>query len=123
MKKGKLRDDDGKETSDMYDIPDGIVAHLTRECGGNVQGRHVVEVTSGSFEKETQSASDIAKNTADLECGSVFLSAYRSYQQAIWHTRNNWVCEADSLELDRREKDDLLNGRNVTGTFPVSRSA
>jgi hypothetical protein len=34
-------------------VPDGIIARLTRECGGNVHGRHVVDVTSGSFEKET----------------------------------------------------------------------
>jgi hypothetical protein len=36
------------------DVPDGIIAHLTRECGGNVHDRHVVEVTWGSFGKETQ---------------------------------------------------------------------
>jgi hypothetical protein len=31
--------------------------------------------------------------------------------------------EADWLELDRREKGDLLKGKNGTITFPVSRSA
>jgi hypothetical protein len=35
------------------DIPDGIIAHLTRECGGNVHDHHVVDVTCGLFEKET----------------------------------------------------------------------
>jgi hypothetical protein len=34
-------------------VPDGIIAHLTKECGGNRHDRHVVNVTSGSFEKET----------------------------------------------------------------------
>jgi predicted RNase H-like nuclease (RuvC/YqgF family) len=38
------------------DVPDGIIAHLTRECGGNVHDRHVVDVTCGSFEKETKGA-------------------------------------------------------------------
>jgi hypothetical protein len=38
------------------DVPDGIIAHLTRECGGKVHKRHVVDITSGSFEKETQGA-------------------------------------------------------------------
>jgi hypothetical protein len=36
-----------------FDVPDGIVAHLTRECGANVHDRHVVDVTCGSFEPET----------------------------------------------------------------------
>jgi hypothetical protein len=36
-----------------FDIPDGIIAHLTRECGGNVHDRNIVAVTCGSFEKET----------------------------------------------------------------------
>jgi hypothetical protein len=39
-----------------YDVPDGIIAHLTKECGGNVHGRLLADVTSGSFEKETEGA-------------------------------------------------------------------
>jgi polyhydroxyalkanoate synthesis regulator phasin len=39
-----------------FDFPDGIIGHLTRECGGNVHDRHVVDVTSGSFEKQTEGA-------------------------------------------------------------------
>jgi hypothetical protein len=123
MKKRKLCRPNGHQTDEICDIPDGIIAHLTRKCGGNVHDRHVVDVTCGSFEKETQSASNVAKNAADLESSSVFLSAYRSYQEHIQHARNSWVCEADRLELDCREKDDLLNRKNVTGTFAVSRSA
>jgi hypothetical protein len=46
-KKGKLSMRSGKETDETYNIPDRVIAHLTRECGGNVHGRHVVEVTSG----------------------------------------------------------------------------
>jgi hypothetical protein len=71
VKKGKLHDDKGKEIDDMYDIPDGIIAHLTRECGGNVHDRHVVEVTSGSLEKETLGAnphSGVFLNRAGI-CG------------------------------------------------------
>jgi hypothetical protein len=34
-----------------FDVPDGIIAHLTKECGGNVHG-HLVDITSGSFKKE-----------------------------------------------------------------------
>jgi hypothetical protein len=56
MNKGKLRDEDGDETAEMCDIPDGIIAHLTKECGGNVRDRHLVNVTSGSFENEIYGA-------------------------------------------------------------------
>jgi hypothetical protein len=74
------------------EIPDGIIAHLTRECGGNVHDRHVVEVTCGSFAKETREANPhsgaydnedwaAAKNVADLETDSRFLSAYRTKEE------------------------------------------
>jgi hypothetical protein len=86
-----------------FDVPDGIIAHLTSECGGNVHDRHVVDVTSGSFEKETNGANPhsgaynnnptyAAKNAADLEADSYFFSAYREKEEDIPHTRNNWVC-------------------------------
>jgi hypothetical protein len=89
VKKGKLRDGRGKETKITSDIPDGIIAHLTKECGRNVHDRHVVDITSGSFEKETHGANRhsgafdnekwaAAKNAADLETDSCFLSAYRT---------------------------------------------
>jgi hypothetical protein len=53
VKKGKLRHSDGSETGEICDIPDGIIVHLTKECGGNVHDHHVVEVTCGSFENGT----------------------------------------------------------------------
>jgi hypothetical protein len=55
LKKGKGKDFWGKEVE--FDVPDGIIAHLTRECGGNVHDRHVVDVACGWFEKETYGAS------------------------------------------------------------------
>jgi hypothetical protein len=39
-----------KETK--FDVPDGIIAYLTRECGKKVHDRHVVDVTCGSFKKD-----------------------------------------------------------------------
>jgi hypothetical protein len=103
LKKGKLRLQNGKEADEMYDIPDGIIAHLTRECGGNVHDRKVVDVTCGSFEKEIVGANPhsgachnspkwSAKNAADLEADSLFGSAYRERREDIPHTRNNWIC-------------------------------
>jgi hypothetical protein len=98
MKKGKDR------YNREYDVPDGIIAHLTRECGGNVHDYDVVEVTSGSFEKETKGANPhsgacdndpmfAAKNAADLEDNSCFISALRAEEDNIPHTKNNWVLE------------------------------
>jgi hypothetical protein len=104
VKKGKLRySTTNKETDTTYDIPDGIIAHLTRECGGNVHFRRVVNVTCGSFEKEICGANPYsgayenspcyaARNAADLAVDSHFLSAYRRCSENIPHTRNNWLC-------------------------------
>jgi hypothetical protein len=88
---------------DYFDVPNGIIAHLTRKCGGNVHDRNVVEVTSGSFEKETIGANlhsgalnnkpeCAAKNAADLKTDSYFQSACRTKKEDIPHTRNNWIC-------------------------------
>jgi hypothetical protein len=68
-----------------------------------VHDRDVVEVTCGSFEKETQGPNPhsgaylndpdyAAKNAADLETDSRFRSAYRKKEVDIPHTRNNWIC-------------------------------
>jgi hypothetical protein len=102
VKKGRLHCSDG-QTDAMYVIPDGIIAHLTRECGGNVNDCHIVDITSGSFEKETQGANRhsgayhnnpwcAAQNAADLETDSFFESAFRGRDENIPHTRNNWIC-------------------------------
>jgi hypothetical protein len=85
------------------DVPDGIITHLTRECGANVHDGHVVEVTSGSFAKETHwvdlhleafgnHPNYAAKNASDLETASCFWSAYREKEDDIPYTRNNRVC-------------------------------
>jgi hypothetical protein len=99
MKKVKTKSvclSDEEEEEIELDVPDGIIAHLTRKCGGNVHDRHVVEVTSGSFEKETQGLEDdprcAAKNATDFETDSLFFSAFRDKEEDIPHTRNNWIC-------------------------------
>jgi hypothetical protein len=84
-------------------VPDGIIAHLTRECGGNVHDAKVVDISCGSFEKETDEANPhsgalsndpgfAAENAADLDADSCFFSAYRNSWDPIPPTRNNWVC-------------------------------
>jgi hypothetical protein len=99
-KNGKLSDEDGKETDKMFDIPDGIIAHLTRECTGNVHDHRVVNVTSSKplddaihFPKRTVDPNLVAaKNATDLESSPCFFSAYRTKEEDIPHARNNWVC-------------------------------
>jgi hypothetical protein len=70
-----------KEGTGGYDVADGIIAYVTMECGGNVHDHYVVDITSGSFEKETERVNPpsgaynsdprhAAKNAADLESDS-----------------------------------------------------
>jgi hypothetical protein len=76
----------------QFDMPDGIIAHLTRECGGNVHDRHVVDVTGWSFKKETNSGGDAMKNIANMTDGSFLMSVYRKKEEDMPHTKNNWLC-------------------------------
>jgi hypothetical protein len=71
-----------------YTPLNGIIAHLTKECCGNVHDREVVTVTSS--EVLQKKACYAAKNVADLSLNSVFCSAHRNL--LILHSRNNWIC-------------------------------
>jgi hypothetical protein len=68
-----------------------------------VHDRHIVDVTSGSFEKETDRFKPdshrydndpryAAMNVADLDTDLLFLSAYREKEEDIPPTMNNCVC-------------------------------
>jgi hypothetical protein len=91
VKKGKLREE-GDEVNEICGIPDGIIAHLTKECGGNMHDRHLVEVTSGSFEVTSVENAKDPKQVADLDDASEYWSNYHRVSDNIQHTRNNWVC-------------------------------
>jgi hypothetical protein len=130
------------EVDEVISPLDGIVAHLTRECGGNVADHGLVRVVGSSVHRDD--AEFVAKNAADLASDSVFYSrpepdqwlCYDFSDMVVIPTHysiragsdmapRNWViegrkCEAEWLELDRREKDESLKGINVEGTFPVS---
>jgi hypothetical protein len=69
---------------------EGIIACLSRECGGNVHDRGVVVVTSSKT--STDNSVDAAKNAADLRADSHIWSAFRNKSDNIPHTRNNWLC-------------------------------
>jgi hypothetical protein len=73
-----------------FEVPDAIIGHLTRVCGGNVHQFNIVDVTSGWFEKTGSGPqSGALKQIADLAAESYFYSAYRSNAEDIGHTRNN----------------------------------
>jgi hypothetical protein len=50
VKKGKANDQEGKEVD--LDLLNGSIAHLARECDGNMYDCQVVDITCGSFKKE-----------------------------------------------------------------------
>jgi hypothetical protein len=52
MKKRKAGFRDGHQTSEMYDIRDGIIVHLTMERGGTVTDRYIVDRTPGFCKSE-----------------------------------------------------------------------
>ena len=60
---------------------DGIIAHLTRLCGGNVHEKGVVEVTASSV--WAHRSGFVAQNAVDFES----LSEFRSNDEA-----NSWIC-------------------------------
>jgi hypothetical protein len=69
---------------------DGIIAHLTKECGGHVHDHGVVEVTSSPSADPSRRLYD-AKNVADLK-DSVNLFHSSGVSGDVPHTRNNWIC-------------------------------
>jgi hypothetical protein len=69
---------------------DGIIAHLTRECGGNVHDKRAVVVTSSRPLKSHPRCAP--QNVVDLRSDSYFYSAHHSSSSEIPHTRNNWIC-------------------------------
>jgi hypothetical protein len=72
-----------------FDPLNGVIAHLTRECGGNVHDHKVVTVTSSQpISCQPHCA---ARNVVDLASRSVFCSSSR-FAVVSPHQRNNWIC-------------------------------
>jgi serine/threonine protein kinase len=88
IKKQKLRYPWGSKTEEDWEVPVGIIAYLTKQCGGNVSERKVVIVTSSPPAYN----GDVAKNIADLDVDSYFISDCHDIHDEIPPTRNNWVC-------------------------------
>ena len=125
---------------------DGIIAHLTRECGGNVHDKGIVNATSNSASRSSQ-----PRNLVDFGTDSVYESknekntwvcyefknrrviptsySVRSYYNGSpgWHHLKSWVIEVSNdgtenswLEIDRRDNNGDLNAANVTRNFKIS---
>ena len=121
----------------------GIIAQLTRECGGNVHKKGVVEVTASSdfvgqvpenvvdLEEPSCYGSENAINTwlcYDFKDKRVSPTSYtlrsRFNGSKDAHNLKSWVIEASNdgtswQIIDRRDDNDDLNGRNVTHNFEI----
>jgi hypothetical protein len=80
---------------------DGMIAHLTKECGGNVHDHNVVKVTcfqpSGAAKRWQSGAhsDNPPKHAVDLLAPSMFQSAPfngEKYDQHFANVRGSWLC-------------------------------
>ena len=164
MAKRGLKDDANKESSVLsvsdrvkkegsgrefvYDESkklDGVIAHLARECRGNVHDKGIVNVTASSV----CAISSQPKNAVDLRTDSRFWSRNEanawicydfrerrviptSYSVRSWHDGpgschlKSWVIEVSNdghswTEIDRRDDNNDLNSSWVTVNFKISR--
>ena len=124
---------------------DGIIAHLTRESGGNVHEKGIIQVTASSMQAQHY----MPKEVVSLAECSVFFTrseenswicfdfkdrrvsptnySIRSIYDGGCGSNNlkSWTIEGSSdgqswVVLDRRENDNSLNARNVTRNFAIA---
>ena len=131
----------------MYDSSkplEGVIAHLTRECGGNVHDKGIVNVAAGSV----YDSSCHPKNAVDLGTDSYYESknerdtwiCYDFKERRVIPTSysvrscycgpgcshlKSWVIEVSNggsswTEIDRRDNNDL-NDESVTVNFKISK--
>ena len=151
----RLKSDEEKRKGALKRIPvqvryddarplDGIIAYLTRECGGNVHEKEIVEVTASSVDSLDRKP----ENVVDLTTSSDFCSkgeenswvcynfkqrrvAVTSYSirsfdagRGSGHPRS-WVLQVSNdgevwNTIDSSENNSDLNGNLVTCHFPVT---
>jgi hypothetical protein len=87
-KKKKNMDFSGRKHE--LDIPDGIIAHLTRECGGNVHHQGIVEVTSSNV--HVNDSRFAGEKAVDLDTDSHFASNVRWGADEVVDTMYDWLC-------------------------------
>jgi hypothetical protein len=128
-------------------VLDGIIAHLTRQCGGNVHDKGIVNISAKAIDQNLDRFH--AKHAANLHDTSFFQSPNSPNQWIQYDFKNrrvrpthytifahlnlwwlrSWVLEGslnasdDSWdELDRHDDDTTMNMEHTIGTFPVTRS-
>ena len=120
----------------------GIIAHLTRECGGNVYDNEIVNITASSCQSDyhPKNAADFSTDSAfdseglasswicyDFKDRSVIPTSYsvRSWARGPGSCHlKSWVIEVSNdgsswTEIDRRDNNHDLNNRTVTQNFKV----
>jgi hypothetical protein len=122
---------------------DGIISHLTREHGGNVHDRGIVDISSKS-----RWSSCVPKHAADLQTQTYFHSLAEPDQWLCYdfkdrrvkpthysihaHSGNaylrSWIFEGSNdgsswTILDEQKNNSTTNSSHPIGTFSVSRSA
>ena len=124
----------------------GIIRHLSNECGGNVHDKGVVKITSGT--PYSQSPTYAAKNVADVTSGTTFQSANSEFTFVCYDFKDktiipthysitsfsggpgnyhwrSWVAETSTdgsvwTEVDRQVNNSELNAANMTKAYPIS---
>jgi hypothetical protein len=91
---------DNKGDSEQIDLLDGIIRHLTRQCGGNVHHRNVVTVTSSEaaggpnswYSAPYVTASDRGAYLHCVPTHPVSGNWVTYRPDEVPHARNTWVC-------------------------------
>ncbi|KAK8871617.1 hypothetical protein M9Y10_007352 [Tritrichomonas musculus] len=135
----KFGDDEGRQF-------EGIMNHLTVESGGNIHDNGTVEITANSFDGSCHPKNLVDyKNDNYYQCGSnskvlssicfdfkdkaVNLSSYTMKSNGNSDGANgpkSWVVEVSKdgknwKEIDRRENNESLKGKNLVFTFKVQK--
>jgi hypothetical protein len=125
------------------DALDGIISHLTRECGGNVSDHGIIGITAASVSNDAR----LPRNAADLRSVTHFQSANEPNQWIEWDFKDaqieathysifthasesgmshlqHWVLEGRNGDeewtiLDERRDDAQLNGKSHLVTFDI----
>jgi hypothetical protein len=122
----------------------GIVAYLTRQCGGNVHDNGIVVITASSsygtrpayladleqdmaFQTHNSSDSWFCYDFKGRTIKPTHYSIQSHYSTNLRHHPRSWIIEGSVngsswTELDRRENNTELNGVKLTRTFSISQS-
>jgi hypothetical protein len=123
---------------------DGMISHLTKQHGGNVQEKGIVTITSKSIFKNKDDPRYAARNVADLTSDSRFLSDKAPGEWIRWDfgarrvrpthytmkgvLLKSWVVEGSVdgkswTEIDRKTDNQDFKGDGNKVSFDVSKSA